>query len=171
MAAASGEAVAAGSTRPRPSLPSILGRRRPPLVLLGLGLIVGAAVLLPAAYLVIVFAGDFSHAWEAATSSRTVQILANTLGLTKEELERRTKTCGEKGAAKAPICWNGSPRSPGRRNSSKYSRRFRTTRPCRKCCVPTVSSSCRAPIAMNKFPPSSTNISAHGGRYSALRIR
>jgi iron(III) transport system permease protein len=81
MAAASGEAVAAGSARPRPSLPSILGRRRPPLALLGLGLIVGAAVLLPAAYLVIVFAGDFSHAWEAATSSRTVQILANTLGL------------------------------------------------------------------------------------------
>jgi iron(III) transport system permease protein len=81
MAAATGEAVAPQSARPRLALPSILGRRRPPAALLGLGLIVGAAVLLPAAYLVIVFAGDFSHAWETATSSRTLHILVNTLGL------------------------------------------------------------------------------------------
>ena len=38
--------------------------------------------------------------------------LANTLGLTKAELERRTKTCGEDGAAKPPLCWNGSPYEP-----------------------------------------------------------
>ncbi len=81
MSAATGEAVAAGPDRPRLPVPGILGRRRPPLALLGLGLIVGAAVILPAAYLVIVFAGDFGHAWETATSSRTLHILVNTLGL------------------------------------------------------------------------------------------
>ena len=62
-------------------MPGVLGRTRPPLALLGLGLIVGAAVILPAAYLVIVFAGDFGHACETATSSRTLHILVNTLGL------------------------------------------------------------------------------------------
>lgn len=38
--------------------------------------------------------------------------LANTLGLSRAELERRTRTCGEDGAAEAPICWNGSPYEP-----------------------------------------------------------
>ncbi len=47
-----------------------------------------------------------------STRNAVMARLANTLGLTKEELERRTKTCGEKGAAKAPICWNGSPYEP-----------------------------------------------------------
>ena len=35
--------------------------------------------------------------------------LADTLGLPQDELVRRTKTCGEEGAAKPPVCWNGSP--------------------------------------------------------------
>lgn len=35
--------------------------------------------------------------------------LADTLGLPLEELVRRTRLCGEEGAAKAPLCWNGSP--------------------------------------------------------------
>jgi penicillin-binding protein 2 len=47
-----------------------------------------------------------------STRNAVMARLANTLGLTKDELERRTKTCGEKGAAKAPICWNGSPYEP-----------------------------------------------------------
>ena len=38
--------------------------------------------------------------------------LADTLGLSERELVRRTKTCGEPGAAKAPLCWNGSPYEP-----------------------------------------------------------
>lgn len=34
------------------------------------------------------------------------------LGLSVSELERRTRTCGEKGAAPAPLCWNGLPYQP-----------------------------------------------------------
>src|SRR4029079_7836538 len=47
-----------------------------------------------------------------STRNAVLSRLANTLGLTTDELIRRTKTCGEKGAAKAPICWNGSPYEP-----------------------------------------------------------
>ncbi|HEU0128877.1 MAG TPA: penicillin-binding protein 2, partial [Pseudonocardiaceae bacterium] len=49
-----------------------------------------------------------------STSARRAVLgrLANTLGLTREELKRRTKTCGEPGAAQPPICWNGSPYAP-----------------------------------------------------------
>jgi penicillin-binding protein 2 len=47
-----------------------------------------------------------------STRNAVMARLANTLGLSKAELERRTKTCGEDGAAKAPICWNGSPYEP-----------------------------------------------------------
>ncbi len=48
------------------------------------------------------------------TSARRAVLgrLANTLGLTPQELERRTKTCGEPGAAEPPVCWNGSPYEP-----------------------------------------------------------
>ncbi len=38
--------------------------------------------------------------------------LANTLGLTEPGLVQRTKLCGQPGAAKAPLCWNGSPYAP-----------------------------------------------------------
>jgi penicillin-binding protein 2 len=38
--------------------------------------------------------------------------LSTTLGLSRSEVVRRTKICGELGAAKAPLCWNGSPYSP-----------------------------------------------------------
>ncbi len=47
-----------------------------------------------------------------ATSNAVLARLANRLGLTQSELERRTKTCGEDGAAKPPLCWNGSPYEP-----------------------------------------------------------
>ncbi|MEP6665145.1 MAG: penicillin-binding transpeptidase domain-containing protein [Nocardioidaceae bacterium] len=48
----------------------------------------------------------------ASTRLAVLARLANTLGLTEKELERRTKTCGEDGAAKPPVCWNGSPYEP-----------------------------------------------------------
>jgi len=56
--------------------------RRPPLGLLALGALVGAAAVLPAAYLVVVIAGDFSAAMETALSSRALQTLLRTAALT-----------------------------------------------------------------------------------------
>lgn len=47
-----------------------------------------------------------------ATENAVLARLADTLGLPQDELIRRTKTCGEEGAAKAPVCWNGSPYEP-----------------------------------------------------------
>ncbi|MGH3472143.1 MAG: penicillin-binding transpeptidase domain-containing protein, partial [Nocardioidaceae bacterium] len=38
--------------------------------------------------------------------------LAGLLGLSDSELVRRTKLCGEAGAAQPPLCWNGSPYAP-----------------------------------------------------------
>lgn len=38
--------------------------------------------------------------------------LATVLGLPVAEVERRLRTCGEPGAAKPPVCWNGSPYQP-----------------------------------------------------------
>jgi iron(III) transport system permease protein len=58
-----------------------LGRNRPPLPLIALGLVIGAAVMLPAAYLVVAFAGDIGHAFDVATSPRTLHVLLSTLGL------------------------------------------------------------------------------------------
>ncbi len=49
--------------------------------------------------------GDFSR---RAVLAR----LAGTLGLSRQELARRMKTCGESGAPAAPLCWNGSPYEP-----------------------------------------------------------
>jgi penicillin-binding protein 2 len=46
------------------------------------------------------------------TAAAVLARLAGTLGLPRDELVRRTKTCGEPGAAKAPVCWNGSPYEP-----------------------------------------------------------
>lgn len=56
--------------------------RRPPLGLLALGATVGAAAVLPAAYLVVVIAGDFSAAMEVAFSSRALETLLRTAALT-----------------------------------------------------------------------------------------
>lgn len=47
-----------------------------------------------------------------SASNAVLGRLAQTLGLSRAELERRTKTCGEPGAAQAPLCWNGSPYEP-----------------------------------------------------------
>ena len=55
--------------------------RRPPLGLLGLGGLIGLAVLLPAAYLVVAFSEDLGHAFDVATSSRTLEVLLSTVAL------------------------------------------------------------------------------------------
>jgi len=47
-----------------------------------------------------------------STRTAVLKRLADTLGLTGSELERRTKMCGEDGAPTSPICWNGSPYAP-----------------------------------------------------------
>jgi iron(III) transport system permease protein len=59
----------------------VFGRRRPPLGLLGLGLLVGAAAVLPAAYLLVVVGGDLDSALEIAFDSRTLATIARTLAL------------------------------------------------------------------------------------------
>jgi iron(III) transport system permease protein len=73
-----GKAVAGrrGAWRPR-----ILGRRRPPLAILLVGIFVGVCVILPAAYLVIVVAGDLGPALDTALASRTAAVVGRTLGL------------------------------------------------------------------------------------------
>ncbi len=55
--------------------------RRAPLGLLGLGGVIGIAVLLPAAYLVVAFSEDIGHAFDVATSSRTLEVLLSTVAL------------------------------------------------------------------------------------------
>ena len=59
-----------------------MAARRAPLGLLALGALVGAAAVLPAAYLVVVIAGDLSAAMETAFSSRALQTLLRTATLT-----------------------------------------------------------------------------------------
>ena len=46
------------------------------------------------------------------TKMAVMRRLAGTLGISMDELERRTRLCGEEGAARPPICWNGSPYEP-----------------------------------------------------------
>ncbi len=71
------EAVAEGTV----GLPTARARRRPPAALLIAGLVVGAAVLLPAAYLAVVVLGDLGPALDTALDSRTAAVLARTVGL------------------------------------------------------------------------------------------
>ena len=47
-----------------------------------------------------------------STRMAVMRRLAGTLGISLDELERRTRLCGEEGAARPPICWNGSPYEP-----------------------------------------------------------
>lgn len=56
--------------------------RRAPVWLLGAGLLVAAAAVLPASYLVVVIAGDLSAALEVAFSSRALETLLRTAALT-----------------------------------------------------------------------------------------
>lgn len=61
---------------------ALLGRRRPPLLLLVLGLVAGLAAALPAIYLLVVLAGETSVAVETISDSRTVGLALRTVGLT-----------------------------------------------------------------------------------------
>src|SRR6188472_2847502 len=56
--------------------------RRAPVWLLGAGLVVAAAAVLPATYLVVVIAGDLSAALETVFSSRAFETLLRTAALT-----------------------------------------------------------------------------------------
>ena len=59
-----------------------LRTRRPPSLLLGLGLAIGLASALPALYLVIVVAGDWSVALDAVLTDRTLAVVTRSIGLT-----------------------------------------------------------------------------------------
>ena len=77
------DAAAAGRTLGRrlPSAARAFGARRPPLVLLGLGLAVGLAAALPALYLVVAVLDDGRAALDAVLSDRTVGLITRSLGL------------------------------------------------------------------------------------------
>ncbi|MFC0622598.1 penicillin-binding protein 2 [Kribbella deserti] len=47
-----------------------------------------------------------------AQATQVLTRLAKVLGQTPAELTARTKLCGEPGASRPPICWNGSPYQP-----------------------------------------------------------
>ena len=76
-AAAAGAGLGRRTSRP----PRLLGARRPPLVLLGLGILVGLAAALPALYLVVAVLDDARAALDAVLSDRTVGLVARSLGL------------------------------------------------------------------------------------------
>ena len=59
----------------------VFGTRRPPLVLLGLGLVVGLASALPALYLVVAVLDDARAALDAVLTSRTLGLITRSLGL------------------------------------------------------------------------------------------
>jgi iron(III) transport system permease protein len=59
----------------------VFGVRRPPVVLLGLGLAVGLAAALPALYLVVAVFDDLPGALDAVMTSRTVGLITRSLGL------------------------------------------------------------------------------------------
>ncbi|HEX2128301.1 MAG TPA: iron ABC transporter permease [Solirubrobacterales bacterium] len=60
---------------------ALLGSRKPPPALLIAGLVIAAGAVLPAAYLLIVVAGDLGPALEVAFDSETAAVMARTLGL------------------------------------------------------------------------------------------
>jgi iron(III) transport system permease protein len=76
-AAAAGRAVG----RRLPSAARAFGTRRPPLVLLGLGLAIGLAAALPALYLVVAVLDDARGALDAVLTSRTLGLITRSLGL------------------------------------------------------------------------------------------
>jgi iron(III) transport system permease protein len=59
----------------------VFGARRPPLVLLGLGLAVGLAAALPALYLVVAVFDDAGGALDAVLTDRTLGLITRSLGL------------------------------------------------------------------------------------------
>jgi len=59
----------------------LLGVKRPPLVLLGLGVVAGLAAALPALYLVIAVVGDARAALDAVLTDRTLGLIIRSGGL------------------------------------------------------------------------------------------
>jgi len=59
----------------------LMGAKRPPLVLFALGLAVAIAAALPALYLVVVVAGESAAAADAVLTSRSLELVARSLGL------------------------------------------------------------------------------------------
>jgi iron(III) transport system permease protein len=66
---------------PRRALDALVGRRRPPTVLLVAGIVVGVGAMLPALYLAIAVADDLGSALDTVLSERTAAVLGRTLGL------------------------------------------------------------------------------------------
>jgi len=64
-----------------PTAKRVFGARRPPLVLLGLGLVIGLAAALPALYLLVAVLDDTSGAVDAVMTSRTLGLVTRSLGL------------------------------------------------------------------------------------------
>lgn len=79
--AADETAVRVGARARRLPLPSPFGERRPPYALLLVGIAIGIAASLPAAYLAIVIADGAGIAWEVVSSSRTAALLGRTAAL------------------------------------------------------------------------------------------
>ena len=77
------DAAAAGRALGRrlPAAVRVLGTRRPPLVLLGLGLAVGLSAALPALYLVVAVFDDAGGALDAVLTDRTLGLITRSLGL------------------------------------------------------------------------------------------
>jgi len=77
------DAAAAGRALGRrlPPVARAFDVRRPPLVLLGLGLVVGLAAALPALYLVFAVLDDARGALDAVLTQRTVSLIMRSLGL------------------------------------------------------------------------------------------
>ncbi|MPZ61416.1 MAG: penicillin-binding protein 2 [Propionibacteriales bacterium] len=55
---------------------------------------------------------DVTDEMPAAARRRVLQRVALTVGMSYEEVEARSLRCGEDGAARPPMCWNGSPYQP-----------------------------------------------------------
>jgi iron(III) transport system permease protein len=81
MSSAAAEVAAGVAPESRSWRSGRAGRTRAPRGLLALGVVIGVAALLPAAYLVVAFADDIGHAFDVATSSRTLHVLLSTLAL------------------------------------------------------------------------------------------
>ncbi|MDQ3676799.1 MAG: iron ABC transporter permease [Actinomycetota bacterium] len=71
-----------GASRDRPARRRRFGTRRPPPLLLGLGLAIGLASALPALYLVVVVAGESDVALDSVLTDRTLAVVLRSLGLT-----------------------------------------------------------------------------------------
>ncbi|MEA2232374.1 MAG: iron(III) transport system permease protein [Solirubrobacteraceae bacterium] len=90
--------VARGTGRRLSAASRLFGVRRPPLVLLGLGLVAGLAAALPALYLVVAVLGDAPAALDAVLTQRTLGLIARSAGLA-------AAVTGAAVAIAVPIAW------------------------------------------------------------------